>query len=296
MYLLSGLEHLSLYTSRFSCHAGDLAKLDLGSLVEVPSLRTLAINGGCLSFRFLEQLTQLSALKLNDPEPLPGTELYVFHLPVSLTKLELQINEWYQEGLEGVAAPLMPALQEFEGHLRSLTLDPPFVHEFGNGPGLPSAGLASLQQVTHLKLGLVKDTPVCSQPAFSCLQFLQLDILDWPSGSYPQLDLAGCPKLQSLSLSYSLQELDDEGCVIDLQGIIGNSAPVLHLELDVWMDMKAFADFSGWALKAVSIGTQPRACNSYRDWRVMHSAHDIVGALAGYLPMRNVTVDGQRIL
>lgn len=171
---------------------------------------------------------------------------------------------------------------------------PPYLDEFKDVPGHLSA-LACLQQVRYLKLGTIQDSSICCQPAFSCLRLLHMDMLDWPLGKYPDMDLAGCPKLHSLWLSYSDENLEDEASAIDLRGIVGNVAPFMQLELRVAPDMRAFADFADWThLAAVHI-TFPDWLH-VKDWRVMQSAHDLVGALAGYLPMHKVTVDGDGII
>lgn len=93
--LLPSLEHLRLlrYTTYSDYHG--VAKLDLGPLVEASSLRILEIDGGQLFFEHLDQLTQLRVLGLTDIQPLPGSKPAIIQLPLSLTKLELELREWF---------------------------------------------------------------------------------------------------------------------------------------------------------------------------------------------------------
>ena len=291
VFILPSLQRLRLNSISAWCAEHPKKMLDLGSLAAVTSLRVLELEGTDVYLHYLAQLTQLEALVLTDVAHPAGAKASSLHIPVSLTRLELQTSDWEDPADVG-SIPMsdlaMPKLQTFKGHLLSLTLDPHFLCEM-KGPSHLSA-LACLQQLTELKLGSVRGTPVDGQLAFSCLQSLHLEMVEWPAGQHPQWGLAGCPALQTLSLDLRVNE-PKETCRLDLRGITSCLASTLIVNmLDVNDDMRAIADFSGWLLKEVDI-----ACGTYKGrWYAEQSVRDLLGALVGHVEFSNVFMDGKR--
>lgn len=290
LHLLPALQHLKLDANTAWATEQRLTRLDLGSLVASESLRVLEIDAGEAELEYLDQLTQLRNLVLLDPLVPAGMSAACDNFPRSLTRLKLQMSEWdaHTEDSEFMPALAGPALQAFQGQLQSLTLDPPFAGELDSSQ---LSALPCLQQVTHLKLGSGMDTRLGGRLALGSLQFLRLEMIDWPAGQYPQgLDLTSCSKLQSLSLSF-LRGMDNEAQTLDIRGITGCRAATLDLRLNLDHHMRASADFSGWKLKTVHI-----TCGTHNGrWRAEQSVRDLIGALANCLPMRKILVDGKRL-
>lgn len=292
LHLLPALENLKLNTSAASAAEEHITILDLGPLAAVATLRELTIEGGHYHFEYLDQLTQLHALELIDLGPPADETISRLGLPTSLTRLVLESCDWDFAGALGpMPAWARPSLQVFQGRLLSLTLDPPFVGIFDDAPSQLS-GLAGLQQLTHLKLGCVMGMSVDGRFALSSLQSLQLETFDWPAGQHPSWDLTSCPSLTSISLVYREWEHGHDSMrVLDLRGITGCLAATLDLELQVKSDMRAIASFSAWVLKGVHIS----AFCPLRNWRMVQSVHDLIGALAGHLLIPNVVVNNERL-
>ena len=290
VFVLPALQRLRLSYFPAWCAEHPKRMLDLGSLAAVTSLRVLELEGTDVHLHYLAQLTQLEALVLTDVAHPAGAKAPSLHIPVSLTRLELQTSDWEDPADVG-SIPMsdlaMPKLQTFKGHLLSLTLDPHFLCEM-KGPSHLSA-LACLQQLTELKLGSHRGTPVDGQLAFSCLQSLHLTMIRWSASQRPDWDLAGCPALQTLSLELHVDEPDGMQR-LDLRGIRSCLASTLDLQLGVGDEMRAIADFSGWVLKEVNI-----ACGTFEGrWYAEQSVRDLLGALVGHVEFSNVFVDGKR--
>ena len=263
-----------------------MTTLDLGPLTALQGLRELNINEGRFHLKHLEQLTQLKALSLDDLGPPEGATAPQLQLPVSLTEMELALTAKSFYPVKCIPVWARSALQSFEGHLLSLLLSPPFGCESQAGVTRLSS-IACLQQLTDLTLCLIGPSSD-GQLVFSSLQYLRLEIFDWPAEWQPRWDLTGCPNLSALSLR--VQGCDVRQPSLDLRGITGCLASTLLLQLDVEADVRSSADFAGWMLEAVDI-----TARSGQTWRGMQSVHDLIGALAGHLPICQVTVDGERL-
>lgn len=294
MHLMPALQHLEL-TPYPAWHVEQpIPKLDLGALAAVSSLRVLKIIGTNCTLKYMEHLSQLKALVLTDTTHPVGVTAPCLKLPLSLTRLGFQMADWGDSAVEaGYTRPLaITVLHAFQGELRSLTLDPQFVIEFRESQ---LSTLACLQNLTHLKLGFFVGPTLGGRLDLASLQSLHLDTAYWSAGQHPMLNLDSCPNLQSLLLSYCGG--DQVGSrMIDLRGITGCLASSLHLELDVSTEMRAIANFSGWRLRAVTIASPViYTLPGGREWRTVQSVHDVLGALAGHVPARNVTVDDERL-
>ena len=299
LHLLPNLMHLSL---RNSSHRGRLDSigtcLDTGSLYALSSLRTLHIEGAGFSVIHLDQLLSLQELCLDDFNPVPKQESTPFCLlPPQLTHLEMTVNgDWCTE-----CVPVLHlVLQQFQGQLRSLTLDPPYMRQYSNN-AVDLSATTCLQQLTELRLAFVGALDrTSSQLVLPAPQSLQLHLVDWAfdnlPGEYLKWDLSGCPGLQMLSLLFNDEsEVPHNTTVMDLRGVTGCTASSLHLQLSVASSMRAIADFVEWDLRLVTIDTQRINENRDEHWHAVQGVKDFLGALVGHIPMCKVTVDGEQL-
>ena len=298
LHLLPNLRQVDLQTGDFA-RCAIRSFFDIGSMVVLTSLHTLSLQGGQFLLEHSNKLTQLRFLSLTD-----------FHLhtegggpfcclPGLLTRLDMtSVGDDSDMPYEG-AYPVSP-LRHFEGQLRSLTLGAADMEVLGDDPAKLSR-LACLQQLTHLHFSLLCDElnqVMCSELNFPQLQSLHAEFESWPDGPYPCWQLGGCPELHSLTLMYS-DASDSSQRAVDLQDIHGSRASSLHLALDLPEHVKACAAFDTWRLETVSIEYHDPASGDDElmrmQWPRSQSVMGILGCLACYVPMGNVTVNHERV-
>ena len=284
--MLARLQHLELLCCEARGECGGLhgAPLDLGSLHILKHLHVLHIGYGDFDIRYLERLPHLKELRLTDIGPASADQqpAHAFcQLPPSLTQLQMINWDWYDHI---PAASVRPVLEQFGGQLRSLTLNPQFMKEFGNNVADLST-LRCLQPLQELKVAVIgaPQTPG-GLLGFPCLRTLEVQISEWPAQRRPHWDLTGCTALQKLSLVFNDDDESRVGVPIDLRGISCSQGLCLHLKLDVPSRKRAYADFAGWSLEAVIV-------QSYTAWRKMQSMQDLLGALICHIPASRIKVN-----
>ena len=295
LYLFPALETVTIqevewfYTPEWEDSLDDETPLDVGPLVKVTTLQSLCVEGHGqtdLAVAHLKNLTQLKALDMMDflPAGVPG----ICALPPNLQTLHLNAGYIYKEPV----VEIRPTLEAYKGRLSSLILAGVFMDEFQQDLGTLS-GLECLQHLSHLDFNLHSGSSLSSRVCLSKLEVLDVDVSDWPAGSWPNWDMSQCPKLSMLHLTFSAGIAHSPPQPIDLLGLTGVRVPHLQITIDnLETARRAVADFSGWALKQAAI-----TVSGYRavDWRQYRSVRDLLGSLAGELPWSQVTVNKEQL-
>ena len=121
--------------------------------------------------------------------------------------------------------------------------------------------------------------------AFSSLRTLSVKFTTWAKGCCPIWDLSGCSSLQILALTFaddpprkiSEAESDleyEEHPTLNLTGLKGVHAALLHVTLDFEPQARTIADFSDWNLHRVRV----YACKA-DSWHEVQEVRDLLGAL-----------------
>lgn len=264
-------------------------------LASLASLRSLTLTGcqGDPAVEQLWQLTRLKALHLDQALPAPAdTSCHVSTFPM-LTSLEMQLNLWITQDKKY----LWPLT--CQGKLKRLALGNAYLDMMNDSPAV-LCSLACSTSLEHLHLNFCgpfhKSGPI--QLCLPSLLTLSVSFTTYSGGCHPVWDLSDCGLLHYLAFTFDDAEDEeyDSGLVyeerpsMDLSGLTGVRAALLHITFDTCADFRTTANFTEWNLQAVSV--YDKQCDY---WRGRGGVQDLLGALLGELPMSEVTFNDRQL-